>query len=307
MVDNLKVDVGLSLVWGILAGILPCAGGYWVAQWLNRRVEVPLRETRGAPLAELQGISNRKESELPGFVVSVLPVVLPIALISLASAFTVAQKSFPGLAASMGGVESFAAANRIVQFIGNKNIALFIGAFLALWVLARQRGLGFRQIEELIGPPIETAGVIILITSAGGAFGLMLRNAGVGDAIKAASTGCDLNLLLLAWLVAAVIRVAQGSATVAMLTTSAMLWPMIDPAAGAPLPFNVMYLYLAIGFGAFICSWMNDSGFWVVSRLGGMTEGETLRTWTVQLTIVSILGLVITLLASKVFPLTGGF
>ncbi|HMO66872.1 MAG TPA: hypothetical protein PKE47_16920, partial [Verrucomicrobiota bacterium] len=182
---------------------------------------------------------------------------------------------------------------------------LLIGTAIALAVLARQRGLGLRQVEKLLGPPIETAGVIILITSAGGAFGLMLRNAGVGDAIKAASEGAEINLLLLAWLVAAVIRVAQGSATVAMLTTSAMVFPMIDPDAGVVLPFNALYVYLAIGFGAFTSSWMNDSGFWVVNRLSGMTEGETLKTWTVMLTVTSVAGLVMILVFSRLLPLAG--
>jgi GntP family gluconate:H+ symporter len=180
MVDSLKVDVGLSLVWGILAGIVPCLGGYYAAKWINARVDIPLRETRGAALTDLEGISRKPESELPSFFWSILPVILPIALISLASTFVVIRGSFPGAVAALGGAENFAALHRWVAFFGNKNIALFLGAGIALAVLARRRAMSFRQIEELIGPPIETAGVIILITSAGGAFGLMLRNAGGG-------------------------------------------------------------------------------------------------------------------------------
>ncbi|HAB16145.1 MAG TPA: SLC13 family permease [Verrucomicrobiota bacterium] len=304
-VDNLGLDVGLSLIVGIVAGILPCLGGYFVARWINGRLNVPLRETRGASLESLAGISAQPESALPSFIASILPVILPIGLISVASVCTVAKGSFPGVVAALGGEASFNSINRVVQFLGNKNIALILGAFIALWVLARQRGYSFRQVEELLGPPIETAGVIILITSAGGAFGLMLRNAGVGDAIKAAAAGTPINLAVLAWLVAAVIRVAQGSATVAMLTTSAMVAPMMDPTTGGALPFHPMYLFLAIGFGAFFCSWMNDSGFWVVSRLSGMTETETLRSWTLLLTTVSVFGLLLTWLASTLFPLPG--
>lgn len=303
MVDNLKLDVGLSLVWGLVGGVLPCVAGYFLASWLNRRVLVPLRETRGTALGDLEGISKKTEAELPGFVVSILPVVLPIFLISLASAFSVIPGSFPAVMDVMGGEAGFKAVQRWVAFVGNKNIALFVGAALSLWVLARQRGLSFRAIEELISGPLETAGVIILITSAGGAFGLMLRNAGVGDAIKAVAAGSSVNMILLSWLVAAVIRVAQGSATVAMLTTSAMVFPMMDPASGMSLGYHPMYIYLAIGFGAFCCSWMNDSGFWVVSRLSGMTETETLRTWTVLLTGVSMAGLLVTFVAAKILPL----
>lgn len=305
MVDNLRVDVGGSLVWGILGGILPCAAGYWFATRLNRKFEIPLRETPGTTLAELQRITGKPESELPSFLASITPVILPILLITFASFFAVVQKSYPGVVAALGGAEAFAAAGVWIAFIGNKNIALLLGTAIALAVLARQRGLGLRQVEKLLGPPIETAGVIILITSAGGAFGLMLRNAGVGDAIKAAATGAEVNLLLLAWLVAAVIRVAQGSATVAMLTTSAMVFPMMDPDAGVVLPFNALYVYLAIGFGAFTSSWMNDSGFWVVNRLSGMTEAETLKTWTVMLTVTSVAGLVMILVFSKLLPLAG--
>lgn len=303
MVDNLRLDVGVSLFWGILAGILPVGMGYYIAKWINGRLDVPLRETRGASLTDLEGISQKSEDELPSFFWSILPVILPIVLISVASVFVLVKGSYPGVVAAMGGEAAFDPVHRWVAFLGNKNIALFIGAGLALWVLARQRGLAFGELEKLLGPPIETAGVIILITSAGGAFGLMLRNAGVGEAIKAAATGYNINLVVLCWLVAAVIRVAQGSATVAMLTTSAMVFPMIDPASGVTLPFHPMYIYLAVGFGAFTSSWMNDSGFWVVSRLSGMTETEALRSWTVMLTGVSVFGMLLTLMASKLVPL----
>jgi GntP family gluconate:H+ symporter len=192
---------------------------------------------------------------------------------------------------------------KTLLFLGNKNIALMIGTAVALLVLVRQRKLAFAKIESLIGPPIETAGVIILITAAGGAFGGMLKNAGVGDAIKYATEGAHISLIFLGWLIAVVLRIAQGSATVAMLTTSSILWPMIDPAKNAALPYHPMYLFLGVGFGAFCCSWMNDSGFWVVSRLGGLTERETLRSWTVLLTVNSVVGLLLTLGTAALFPL----
>jgi gluconate:H+ symporter, GntP family len=309
MVDNLRVDPGISLLVGIVSGIVPCIFGYFVANWLNSRTDVPLRETPGTTIEDLKGISNKAESELPSFFWSILPVILPIVLISGASFFTIAkgtviQDSF--------GSENFATAAKVAFFAGNKNVALTIGTVLALWVLARQRKFGFQQIEALLGPPIETAGVIILITAAGGAFGGMLRNAGVGDAIGEVAKTYSIPLLLLGWLTAAVIRVAQGSATVAMLTTSAIMWDMIKPAAdvanvtaavGAKLGYHPMYMFLSIGFGAFCCSWMNDSGFWVVNRLSGMTEKETLKSWTVMLTVTSVLGLIQVLVLSKILPL----
>jgi GntP family gluconate:H+ symporter len=105
-----------------------------------------------------------------------------------------------------------------------------------------------------------------------------------------------------------VIRVAQGSATVAMLTTSAMMVPIVYPQGSAgvsSLPYHPIFIYLAIGFGSIGWSWMNDSGFWVVSKLSGMTEKETLQSWTVVTTVVSVSGLLVTLLGAAVFPCAG--
>ncbi|MCX8156279.1 MAG: GntP family permease [Verrucomicrobiae bacterium] len=301
MVDNLKVDVGMSIVAGVLIGLLPAVVGWAVARWINGRMEVPLRETPDAPLAELEAIVAKPESELPPFWLAVMPVILPIALISGASFFEVAGGSFPRLVAWLGA-ERFAQAQQWAEFIGNRNVALGLGAIIALAILAWQRRFGFRDIEQRLAAPMLTAGVIILITSAGGAYGLMLKNAGVGDAVKELVAGKNVNLIFLAWLVAWVIRVAQGSATVAMLTASAMVYPMMDPATNPPLPFHPLYIFCAIGFGALSTSWMNDSGFWVVSRLSGMTETETLKSWTVMSTVIAVAGLLLVWLLAKVLP-----
>jgi len=302
MVDNLRVDPGLSLFWGVAAGLLPCLIGYFFVVWLNGRMEVPLRETPGAPLSDLESIANRPESELPSFVWSIAPVLLPILLIGAGSTIKVLA-GYPGAVSLFGGAESFASISSIVSLLGNKNIALLIGATIAVVVLARQKGLSTNQVGELLEAPLGTGAVIILITAAGGAFGGMLRHAGVGDAVKSIAEQYSLNVILLGWLTACVIRVAQGSATVAMLTTSAIIWPLMDPATNAALPFNPMYVFLAIGFGAFGFSWMNDSGFWVVSKLGGMTEKETLKSWSLLVTVLSISGFILTLIASRLLPL----
>ncbi len=293
-VESLHLDVGVSLVGGILGGMVPAFFGFFACQWLNRRTDVPLRETPGTSLAELRSLVDRDERELPSFFASILPVILPIALISFSSFVKVAVDY------EWGAFFRQPALREWIDFIGNKNIALLVGTALSLVLLARQRGFGLKKLESLMGPPLETAGMIILITSAGGAFGFMLRSAGVGDAVKSLAVTWNLNLVVLAYVVALIIRVAQGSATVAMLTTSSIIAPML---AGAELPFHKVYLFLAIGWGAMGCSWMNDSGFWVVSRLGGLTERETLRTWTAMLTFVSVVGFLATWLASKLIPL----
>ena len=307
VVDDLHLNVGESIIGGMLIGAITCVFGFMFSQWLNRRTEVPLRATGGVSLEDLKGESTKPESELPSFFWSMTPVLLPIFLISLTTVFELAHKGAAtgagwgvALVNLFGGDKSFTAVRAWVDFIGHKNIALFIGAAISLWVLAKQRGLGLKKVEELVGPPLETAGMIILITSAGGAFGLALRSAGVGDAVQTLAQGYSLNLILLGWIVAAVVRVAQGSATVAMLTASSIMAPML---MNTPLGCHPVYLFTAIGFGAMCCSWMNDSGFWVVNRLSGMTEKETLRTWTLQLTADSIIGLLVTLTLSKLLPM----
>jgi GntP family gluconate:H+ symporter len=299
MVSNLQLDAGFALLWGLVAGLLPCLGGYYVAVLINRRMNVPLRETPGVTLVELDEIARKPESELPSFLWSVLPVLLPIGLITFASLLKVAQ-GWSATASFPGGLEAFQTFSKIFLFLGNKNIALLIGTVIALGVMARQRHESLTSLNELLGKPVETAGVIIVITAAGGAFGAMLRNAGVGDAIKSLAEGYQMNLIVLSFLVAMTLRLAQGSATVAMLTTSAMMFEVIQ---GVDLAFNPMYLLLSIGFGAFSISWMNDSGFWVVSRLAGFTEREMLRSWTVATFATAIIGFIQVLIFSKVLPL----
>jgi gluconate:H+ symporter, GntP family len=297
-VANLKVDVGLSIVAGLMAGFPVAVAGWFVCKWINSRTELPLREVPGSTLDELKAIIDKPESELPSFVASMLPVILPIALISGASFLDVLVRSNPNTVNAFGGKESFASVKAVADFIGNKNIALLIGTFIAIAVYVNQCKLGWRDAFTKMNPALETAAIIILITSAGGAFGASLRNAGVGQTIAGIASAYSINLVVLSYFVALIIRVAQGSATVSMLTTSAMIYPMIE--AGSPV--HPVYIYLAIGFGAFGCSWMNDSGFWVVSRLGGLTERETLRSWTVLLTACSLAGLVVTLIASMILP-----
>ncbi|MGQ9591197.1 MAG: GntP family permease [Planctomycetota bacterium] len=289
MAASLRIDLGLTIAVGIFAGILPAACAWLVARWVNRRMDLPLREVDGAPLSELETIVRKPESELPGFAVSLLPILLPIGLISSAS-----------FASALGRGVLPAGLLAAVEFLGNRNVALVLGAAIALAVLRRARKLSFARMGGLMGPPLATAGVIILITSAGGAFGLMLKHAGVGAAVREAASGSAVNLVVLSYAVALVIRIAQGSATVAMLTTAEMMAPFL---ADGSLPYHPIYLFLAIGFGALGGSWMNDSGFWVVSRLSGFSEKETLKSWSLIVTTNSVVGFAETLLLANLLPL----
>ncbi|MGA1238267.1 MAG: GntP family permease [Limisphaerales bacterium] len=294
MADQLGIDAGLSVWVGIVVGIIPVMVTWQVVKWLNARVQVPLRETSAGSLEGLKRIAEQPESALPSFVASIAPVLVPIFLISFASTLA----ALPGLKAS---APMFYA---VFEFLGERNIALLIGVLMALAVLVKQKGTSAKEIQNLVGHPLSVAAVVILITSAGGAYGLMLRNIGVGDTVKELVAGRDINLVLLAWLMASVIRVAQGSATVSMMTTVALMSPLM--ADGSQMTFHPVYIFLAIGFGSMIMSWMNDSGFWVVSKLSGFTEGETLRTWTVVATVNSVAGISVVYILSKVLPFAPG-
>ncbi len=294
MADQLGIDAGLSVWVGIVVGIIPVMVTWQVVKWLNARVQVPLRETSAGSLEGLKRIAEQPESALPSFVASIAPVLVPIFLISFAST----------LAALPGVKADWPMGYAVFEFLGERNIALLIGVLMALAVLVKQKGTSAKEIQNLVGHPLSVAAVVILITSAGGAYGLMLRNIGVGDTVKELVAGRDINLVLLAWLMASVIRVAQGSATVSMMTTVALMSPLM--ADGSQMTFHPVYIFLAIGFGSMIMSWMNDSGFWVVSKLSGFTEGETLRTWTVVATVNSVAGISVVYILSKVLPFAPG-
>ena len=285
--ETLKLDLGVAIVGGLLFGILPALAGLGFCHWINARLPVPLRETAGSSLASLEAVASRREEELPGFFASIAPVALPVILIAAASFLGPVRDSMPP------------ALMNALDFLGNKNIALLLGALIALAVYVKQKAVGWRQLGDVIGPPLETAGVIILITAAGGAYGAMIKNAGVGESVRVLATAGGMSHVLVAWLLAAVIRVAQGSATVAMITASTI---MLSIAGTEGFGVHLFYIYLAVGYGATTLSWMNDSGFWVFSRLGGLTEGETLRSWTVLLTVISVVGLLQALVASALWP-----
>jgi len=285
--ETLKLDLGVAIVGGLLFGLLPALAGLGFCHWINARLPVPLRETAGSSLASLEAVASRKEEELPGFLASIAPVALPVILIATASFLGPVRASMPpGLMNAL-------------DFLGNKNIALLLGALIALAVYVKQKAVGWRQLGDIIGPPLETAGVIILITAAGGAYGAMIKNAGVGESVRVLATNGGMSHVLLAWLLAAVIRVAQGSATVAMITASSIMLSIAGPEG---FGVHLFYIYLAVGYGATTLSWMNDSGFWVISRMSGLTEGETLRSWTVLLTVISVVGLLQALVASALWP-----
>ena len=178
---------------------------------------------------------------------------------------------------------------------------------IALAVFWHQRRPSRHKMTTMIDISLMSAGMIVLITSAGGAFGAMLKEAQIGPAIQnllvadSAQTLKGIELLLIGFFVAFLIKFAQGSSTVSMITTSAMLVGLID--SPESVGYHPVYLACAIGFGAQCGNWMNDSGFWIFSKMSGLSEMETLKTWTVTVSTLAFIGLCFTILFAALLPL----
>ena len=274
----------------ILVGIgvaLPASFAGWLyANYMDRKMHVEFREAPGLRMEELKELALKPESELPSFVVSLLPIALPILFITSNTVVSSLDKDSP-LA-------------QVTGFLGNPSFALLVSTAIALYILARQKGYSLAQLAQPVETGLASGGIIILITSAGGAFGGMLVMAGVGDMLNQLSQRLGLSVLLLAFFLASLFKIAQGSGTVAMITTVAIVSPLVQPSA---LPFHPVYITMAIGAGSKIGSWMNDSGFWVVKQMSGLTEMETLKTWSLMLAIMGVVAFAVTALASWLFPL----
>jgi GntP family gluconate:H+ symporter len=186
----------------------------------------------------------------------------------------------------------------LLNTVGDKNVAVGIGTMLAIFLLrwSPQRS----QTPEILARAVSGAGGIILITAAGGAFGVVLGQAGIAERIALGNSSLPGMILLpLAFLLTAAIRTLQGSATVAMITAAGMLQGV---ATLENLPFHPVYLVLAIGGGSKPIAWMNDSGFWVMCKMSGMTEAEGLRTVSPLTIAMGMSTLFWTLLAAWLFP-----
>ncbi|TWT59258.1 GntP family permease [Allorhodopirellula solitaria] len=185
----------------------------------------------------------------------------------------------------------------------NPNFALLIAALTAMLTFKIVRSLSWRDLGVDVEESLMSGGVIILITAAGGAFGAMLSQTGVGETIQqyfAGKEAAGIAILLLAWSVSAILKVAQGSSTVAMIVGAGMIAAIMG---GEEPPFHLVYVATAVGSGALMGSWMNDSGFWVFTKMGGLTEGESLRCWTPLLATLSIGGLFTTIVLSQILPI----
>jgi len=291
--DQLKVTVGMVMIVGALLGVLATVAGLAYSFWANRRWPVPLRESPQTSLADMRALAERDERTLPPLWLSLSPILLPVVLIS--GKAVLSQFFGPTPEGAVGSWPS--GARWALDGLGNGNVAMALATAIALVTLVRFKKDGR---GTAIHAALSSGGEIILITAAGGAFGAILQQTGVGEEIQRLSRAYDIAVLPLAFFVTALLRTAQGSATVAMFTAVAMFVGLAD---AATLGFHPVYLACVIGFGSKVFSWMNDSGFWVVGRMSGMTPGETVRAFSLQLAVMAAAGLPLTMLAARIFPL----
>lgn len=292
---ELNVDIGVMIIGGLVVGAFTVAAGYLYALWANKRWQLPMRDTPDITIQELKQNAEIEQKNLPGLWISLLPILLPVLLIT---GNTFLEMFFDVKDSSTTAVQK----NLLTVFdtLGDSNMALFISAFVAmllLWNRVKDIGLFKKHISE----SLMSAGMIILITAAGGAFGQMLQQTNIGARVAEFATSYQTAILPIAFLIAVVVRTAQGSATVAMVTAIGVMSGL--KGAGG-FGFHPVYLALVIGCGSKIFPWMNDSAFWIITRMSGMEEKETIRFFSYLLTVMGIAGLFVTMILSILFPLT---
>ncbi len=332
MAGYLGVDVGWMIMIGALVALPAAIAGLAVGTLIDRLMPVPMRPIGTEPEAE-----PLADHQLPSLFVAVLPVVLPVLLISAntvldtwaraearrleaqPAAAVVAPADTVNAAEAETPVEParptlLRQAADVAALLGDANLALFLATAIAMLIYYQQRKPTLVEMSKMVELSLMSGGVIILITAGGGAFGAMLKVAGVGDAIKQLFSGesgvSGLALLLLGFGVSAVLKIAQGSSTVAMITASGMMAGMASATGSAEsvelasvLGFHPVYLATAIGSGSLIGSWMNDSGFWIFAKMGGLTEAEALKSWTPTLIVLGTVGLGVTIVLTQILPL----
>ncbi len=270
-VETLKANMGLVLVWGFVVGI-PTAmvAGPLYAKWAVKRVEAnpPTVATPDTADSALRR---------PGFGLTFFSILLPVILMLLA---TVAELTLPKEHTVRG----------IATFIGHPTMALLISVIFCLWSLGTHCGYTKARLLKFTETSVAAVGMTILVVGGGGGFARVLRDSGVAEAIGRFGDQLHLSPLLYGWLISAFIRVATGSATVAITTASGLLVPVLalhPELTGS----HTALIIVAVGCGSLFLSHLNDAGFWIVKECLGLTVAQTFKTWTVCETIVGLVGL----------------
>lgn len=285
----LHVDLGWIILMGAVCGI-PAVLAAWVyAAWIGNRVfvEVPqdmleaMEESRRAVAADL----DAKAEEKPVSVGTVLAIIgTPLVLILAAT--------FSSIALDPSTVRS------VIEFIGHPFVALTVALLLSYWLLGLRRGWSRKSLETVSTASLKPVGNILLVVGAGGIFGAVLQGSGVAQALADVFGDAGLPVIVLAYLISLVLRVAQGSATVAIVTTAGIVAPLL--AQSDPSQAHVALVIMAISAGSIFASHVNDGGFWMVSKYFGISERDTLKSWTVLESVLSLAGFVVAALVSIV-------
>lgn len=272
-----NADLGKVILYGIIVGI-PSAiiAGPIFGKYISNKIYAPVPEYMVAE----DNNEVKQDKDLPSFGTILSIILIPILLIVL--------NTFSNVYLPKGSL-----LRDVMGFLGHPFAALTIATLLAFIVLGRCRGLSRAEVNKIATSALNSSGLIILVTGAGGVFKQILIDSGVGKMLAQSVAGSHLSPIILSFLIAAVVRVAAGSATVAMMTAGGIISPMLSS-------FNVepALVVIAIASGATILSHVNDSGFWLVNRYFGLSEKDTLKSWTVMETIIGFVGLIVSLILS---------
>jgi GntP family gluconate:H+ symporter len=278
-VQAYHADIGKTIVFGLIVGV-PCAivAGPLFALLVSRYIKLPEHNPLAAQFLGSAGDDKATKRELPSFGITLFTILLPVILMLIGSwaDLVFAPKTLP---------------NDLLHFVGNSDVALLIAVLVSFWTFGAKRGFNREQIQKFCGECLAPIAGITLIVGAGGGFGRVLMDSGISKEIVNAATAAHLSPLVFAWCVAALIRLATGSATVAMTTACGIVAPI---AAAGGVQVRPELLVLATGSGSLIFSHVNDGGFWLIKEYFGMTVGQTFKTWSLLETIISLMGLGLT-------------
>ncbi len=277
----LGADLGWVIAIGAVAGIpATIVGGIWFGRRVSSRIHLDVPDFMHLPP---ETTNHQTAGRVPSFGLAAGLIAFPLVLILLGTASSVALPDGHRM-------------RDLLTFVGHPFTALIVATLLSFYALGTRLGFSSDAVRRMATKSLEPVGLIILVTGAGGVFGKVLVAAGVGTAAAEWMATSQLPLVALAFLIAAVVRVAQGSATVSMVTAAGLVGPIVE--ATTMSPPMVAATVIAIASGATVLSHFNDSGFWLVNRYLGMSEKQTLRVWTVMETIVGLTGFGVVLLLS---------
>ncbi|MCM3039496.1 GntP family permease [Paenibacillus motobuensis] len=282
---ELGANLGHVLLYGLIVAVptVIIAGPLFTK--LAKRL-VPEAFTKTGDIRSLGEQKVFKLEDTPGFGISVFTALLPVILMSIGTFITLLQKT-------IGFNEN--ALVKGVGFIGNADVSMLLSLLVAIYTMGLARKIPIKTVMESCSTAISNIGMMLLIIGGGGVFKQVLIDGGVGDYVAELFQGTSLSPILLAWIIAAILRISLGSATVAALTTTGLVLPMLGQT-----DVNLALVVLATGAGSVIASHVNDAGFWMFKEYFGLSMKETFATWTLLETIISVAGLGVILLLSLV-------